>query len=385
MKLIDLNRMVIRRRLSAAYEAYCNGQEPKAVELNREAAEMAAQIGDTNLEQEARRWQGNSLMWCGRHTEAFRVLTQAASYDQPDANPIWVYGAKTDRILLSLSISTASFCRELLRDARAYLDRVGKPDWKHRVEMLEGILYYRQGDYALAAEFATRAIRLSERSFDGPSYSRAAHIKWVTRPLFYVRQTPALNEWVRQGLARNGAAQTDRTRQLCLRLLVARLERAGGAEVGNSLREEARAAAALVSETRGICDEVFEIGRALMLAGDWEALARLPIERMQTLPFESALFAADREINGLRRKLELPPWDGDLDWPAATPLKEKIISGSKPEMQSIKKVLVKLREEADRENRRMETNICTVATDRRVQHLATLLPGITFSRSGGWQ
>jgi len=48
----------------------------------------------------------------------------------------------------------------------------------------------------------------------------------------------------------------ERLRKGCVRLLALRTERAGGADVGNSLRDEARAAAATSSEMRGVWDEV---------------------------------------------------------------------------------------------------------------------------------
>jgi len=161
-------------RLAEAYDAYCNGQEAKAAELNREVAELAAQNGDTAIEQHARRWQGNSLMWCGRHEEAFRVLTQAASYDKPDADPESVYGAKTDRILLSLFPRV----RRALPRTPSRRPRLPRPD--RQTPMVAsgrnagGILFFVQGDYAQAAEFAIRAIRLVEHRIDGAAYSDAA-------------------------------------------------------------------------------------------------------------------------------------------------------------------------------------------------------------------
>ena len=244
MKPNVLEQGIIITRLAEAYDAYCNGQEAKAAELNREAAELAAQIGAAALEQHARRWQGNSLMWSGRHEEAFRVLTQAASYDQPDADPVSVYGAKTDRLLLSLSHASAAFCRDLLHDARAYLDRIGKPEWSHRVEMLEGILFFRQGKYIRSAEFTVRAFRLADRWTGGPAYSRASHIKWIARPMFYGRQQEALVEWAAQSSTPE-AALTERFRQGCVRLLALRMESVKGTDVGRTLRDEARSVAAL--------------------------------------------------------------------------------------------------------------------------------------------
>ena len=380
MKLVRLEAARANMRLEEAHNAYSNGQEPRAVELFREAAELAGQNGNAAAEQHARRWQGNSLMWSGRYEEAFQVLTMAASYDQPDADPASVYGAKTDRILLSLSIASAAVCRDLLHDARAYLDRIGNPEWSHRVEMLEGILLFRQGEYLRSAEFTIRAIRLVGRWIGGPAYSRASHVKWVTRPLFYGHQKVKLAEWVAQSSTPE-AALTERCRQGCVRLLALRMETAAGTDVKNTLRDEARTVAALASEMRGIWDEVFEISRALMLAGDWEAMERLPIERMNAVPFESALFAADREINWLRRKLELPPWDGDLDWPQAAPVAAKDLSAIEPGVQKIRGAFAKLREEASREDQRMETTIYTAATARRLKHVATLLPGIGCEQS----
>ena len=378
MKLVMFGLTPAQMRYEEAYKAYRTGQEPKAAELFCEAAELASQSGDAALEQNALRMQGNSLMWSGRHEEAFRVLTRAASHDKPDADPGAVYGAKTDRILLSLSHAPAALCREMLRDARAYLDRIGKPEWSHRVEMLEGILYYRQGDYAQAAEFTLRAIRLADRCIGGPAYMRSSHIKWITRPLFYSHQKDALNEWALQNSREPETSMGEQLKKNCVRLLALRLERADGVDVGNSLLGEAQHVAVIASDMRGVWDEVFEIGRALMLAGEWEALDRLPIARMQALPFESALFAADREINLLRSNLKLPPWDGDLNWPRATPLEEKAISGIEREVQKIKNALTKLRVEAARENQRMETKICTIATESRVEHVTTLLPWIDF-------
>jgi len=373
-----LGATLANMRYEEAYKAYCNGQEPKAAELFREAAELAGQSGDAAIEQNALRMQGNSLMWSGRHEEAFRVLTRAASYDKPDAEPGAVYGAKTDCILLSLSHAPAALCRELLRDARAYLDRIGKTEWSHRVEMLEGILHYRQGDFVRAGELTLHAIRLTDHHVHGPVYSRPAHVKWVARPLFYSRQKNALNEWAIQHSTHLKPMNSDLLRQNCVLLLALRLERADGVDVGISLRDEAQHVAVIASDMRGVWDEVFEIGRALMLAGEWKTLDRLPIGRMQALPFESALFAADREINLMRRKLELPPWDGDLDWPRAIPLTEKGNSDIDHEVQKIRVAFTKLRVEAARENQRMETNICSVTTACRVEHIATLLPWIDF-------
>ena len=383
MKSNFMERAIIRTRLSEAYDAYCNGQEPKAAELNREAAEMAAAIGEKDLEQHARRWQGNSLMWSGRYEEAFRVLTMAASYDHPDADPGAVYGAKTDRILLSLSIAPAAFCRELLLDGRAYLARVAKPHWSHRLEMLEGILHYRQGDYTRAAEFAGRAIRLVEPCMDGPCYAKSAHVKWVTRPLFHTRQVDAILQWNEQTGRDAGHMISDRLRQGCVRMLALRLERANGEDVEDALRAEARNITVIALNMRGIWDEVFEVGRALMLTGDWDTLDRLPVGKLCPLPFEHALYAADCAINCLRRKCNLPAWDGDLDWPHATPLTANGAAIEETDLLSLRNALAKLSEEAAREDQRMETKICALATQRRVEHVATLLPGIDWGRGGG--
>jgi hypothetical protein len=50
-------------------------------------------------------------------------------------------------------------------------------------------------------------------------------------------------------------------------------------------------------------------------------------------------------------------------------------------VQKIKNAFAKLREEAARVDQRMETKICTIATARRVEHMATLLPWIDFRQS----
>ena len=57
------------------------------------------------------------------------------------------------------------------------------------------------------------------------------------------------------------------------------------------------------------------------------------------------------------------------------------MSNIEPELGKIKSAFARLHEEAVRENQRMETKICTIATARRVEHVATLLPGIDFGQT----
>jgi len=380
MRRHELERQIIHTRMAEAYEAYCRGHEPGAVKLYGQAVEMAERLGDRALEQLARRWHGNSLMWSGQHEAAFRVLSLAAAYDEPDAEPASAYGAKTDRLLLSLSHASAAFCRELLRDARGYLDRVAKPQWAHRLDMLEGILCFRQGNPARALVWGQRALRSADQAVgDGPAYTRPTYLKWIIRPGFFARQPELLAFWVAEMATQPVLMVSDRIRQHCAQLLLLRTRRADGAEVAAALREEALNCAAVASGINGVWDEIHELGRALMLAGEWAALDRLPLEKMRALPFENALFAADREVNRLRQQLGLPPWDGDLDWPRATPPKPGLPAGLSLEPEKIRTVLHELDKAAAREDERMETQACSQAARRRVEHLKTLLPRMNFS------
>jgi hypothetical protein len=59
----------------------------------------------------------------------------------------------------------------------------------------------------------------------------------------------------------------------------------------------------------------------------------------------------------------------------------KDLSAIEPGVQKIRGAFAKLREEASREDQRMETTIYTAATARRLKHVATLLPGIGCEQS----
>jgi len=361
----------------AARSAYCSGREVDAATCYAESAERSREHRNVAAEMEAKRWQGNSLMWSARHEKALQVLLEVATCDHPEADPASVFGAKTDCIMLALFHAQASACRALIDQAAQYLAVIGKTHWRHRLDLLTCMLLMKQGRFPEAAAAIAPAYRLAREATDGPKYTDFAYLKWTTRPAFFMRQEEVLAHWENIGAKTSFVMLSDRLRLSCLRLLRERLRRAAGIE-SPALLEEAQQAAKSAGESRHLWDETFDIARALLLAGDMDTIARLPISQINLYPFERAAFEADLQINLLRRGLSLPHWDSELNWPEAVSLDKQDAPGSLFPLEQLKTALRKLRAEASREDERMETKSCTIATARRVEHVAKLLPWINF-------
>jgi tetratricopeptide (TPR) repeat protein len=368
---------------TTAHNAYAWGREADAARLYREAAEREQETGRIAAKLNARRWEGNSLMWAGQHDEALRVLIEVAACNHPEADPNPVYGAKTDCIMLSLFHARASSIKMLLSEARAYLDRIGRPEWRHRLDLLTSILLFGQGRLQEALQSALLANRLRQAAIDGPHYADLSHLKWITRPLFFLREEGQLSQWAQLADRQPITMLSDRLRVHCIRILIARLRRAAGLDPHN-LFDDAPAAAATVTEARQSWDEVFEVGRALMLVGDWNTLERLPMEKTDICPFNLAVFVVDREINLLRRKLGLVPWDPDLNWPCELP--DTIPQASTvpaSDTSNLQDALVHLAAAARLEDQRLETSACSQTAAKRTHHARALLRAAGIQIQGG--
>jgi len=359
--------------LKAARSAYCWGKQTDAARLYREAAGRHQENKRIGEEMDARRWLGNSLMWSGEHNEALKLLMEVASCGRADVEPDSVYGAKTDCIMLLLHHAPAATCRALIDETHTWLERIGKPQWRHRLDLLGSILLFRQGKHPAAVAAAMQAHRLVHAAVDGPRYVETAYFKWITRSLFYGRQEISLLEYAQRAEAQFVVMHSDRMRLSCIRLLNARLRRTGERDA-IGVAEEARAAADVVCQLDRTCDEVFEIGCALMLAGDWNTLDNLPVEQITVFPFERAKFAADREINLLRRNLKLPMWDAELNWPPELPATlPSAASINSSDLDKLESALSNLATAAQLEDQRLETTICSEAAQLRTRHAQALL------------
>ena len=366
--------------LEVAHAAYRSGGELEAARLFHEVADRERAQGHSAAALNARLWMGNSLMWGGRHADALPVLLEVATCDCPEANPEWVYAAKTDCLALALFYAPASVCRQQFEAADAYLARLGKSPWRHRLELLKSSMLFKQGRFPEALTAGMQAYRLLKETRDGPRYIRSAYLKYIIMPLFFLRQKEALAGWALESEKIDPESLTERTQLRCIRLRLMRLQRLTGIEPPG-LPEEARAAADLARQLCFTLDEIFEVGHALMLAGDWCTLQRLPLDQKSAMPFTQAAFAVDRQINLLRRKLRLEPWDPDLNWPPEMP---KAITDSVEinvsEVQELQSSQAWLDNVARLEDRRLETSYYCEATNVRRRQWHGLLQAI---RQGG--
>lgn len=357
----------------AGRNAYCEGRGTDAAKYYADAAEHSRESRNVAAEVEAKRWEGNSLMWSGRHEEALLALLEVATCEHPRANPVSVFGAKTDCIMLSLFHAKASACREMINDAARYLAGMGKMDWRHRLDLLTCALLMKQGRFAEAAEAIAPAYRRAQASSSGPQYSDHGYFKWNARPAFFLQQENALAHWERMANECPVWMISDQLQRSCIRLFRYRLLRAIGKATPGML-EEALQAARIARYTHHLWDETFDIARALILAGEMDIFARLPITQITLLPFDRAAVELDLQINIVRHRLNLPAWDADLNWPPELPHSAGSAAKISPkERNALIELLAQLEKVARSEDERMETNYYSNATELRRKQTEVLL------------
>lgn len=138
--------------------------------------------------------------------------------------------------------------------------------------------------------------------------------------------------------------------------------------------EEALQAARIARYTHHLWDETFDIARALILAGEMDIFARLPITQITLLPFDRAAVELDLQINIVRHRLNLPAWDADLNWPPELPHSAGSAAKISPkERNALIELLAQLEKVARSEDERMETNYYSNATELRRKQTEVLL------------
>ncbi len=313
------DRRGLDRLRTRARQARADGNFVQAASFERQAVELAGALGLIGERTRALLWEGYSLRQAGEDDLALAALLQAANERATTADPADVFSALVAIIHISLERKTASFCRALLEQGRRYLTDIRQP-WTAPLDFLEGELAYRQGNFAAAWDWYSRA--WASWRDEHPRLTAATHLWALCRAAFRRHDLAALersNQW----LAELQPTQAlERQLQQRAQLLCWRARRAADPLYHTSKPAPVEMAIALLAD--GINGESRDFGawrealRVLALAGYWDevdaALSRHPL---QTECFESALLLGDLALIRARMGLGLPAVDDDYDEPTA--------------------------------------------------------------------
>lgn len=175
----SLKLALLINQASALYQACMNRQ---AADLYQQAAELALQNNQIDLQVHCLRWTGNSYLWSSLHDEAYPHLLHAVSYHaHPQARPEDIYCAMTDLCLLSIRSRGIAEIRDLLAQTRSYLERRSLLHWGHRLDRLEAMLNLRLGDFSQAQQLANRGWLGMKGGEEGPHYQKGAYLDALFR------------------------------------------------------------------------------------------------------------------------------------------------------------------------------------------------------------
>lgn len=314
------NNALLNQLHRAGTEAYKSGLYRQAATLFLRGAELARENGEQSRRLEFLFWAGTSLFLAGSPAEAVPLLLEVVQQGQADGDIADVYNAFTSLIDLALRTRPRAEILTLLQDARAYLERVGRENWRHKLLYLEAKLEIRRGEGRRALELAKNSLALWQGGY--PSYVKSVHLFVPGDAAFQLRNHEELAAWVDS--LQNNEPAGEGCRLFALRALLL-LARATGENVqAPAVAELARSLARrLDSVELPAADAWIEVGRTLLVFGGW-----LETERTfaRVTPgddedrFDLAMARADLNLGQAREKLGLPrrdeEWHSEPEYPA---------------------------------------------------------------------
>lgn len=291
--------------------AYRDGQDSLAAVHFAAVADRAKADGKHGIALNARRWEGNALLWAGRIGEALASLIPVATERDPLANVEAVYGAMTDLVMINLFHGSVARIDALIADASAYLETIQCERWGHRLVLHRAIKSCRRGDFVLARTLALKAMKDRASCPDGPQYAEYSHLRWILTPAFYLGDLAAVEEALLMAECQPRCWTTDEQTWHWMHLQVHRLRRREG--LMSEAMEEHALAAARIEAVAHPKEPIFDLGRGLILCGRLEQAAALNWQKADNWPFERALFEFDLEFNRLLAADGRVPVDLDLD------------------------------------------------------------------------
>ena len=310
---MSADRRSFDRLRDHARQARETGDYAQAARLERQAAELAGALGLPGERTRALLWEGYSLRQAGEDDLALAALLQVVGERAATADPADAFGALTAIVHIGLERKPLRFCRALLDQARRYLSEIHRP-WTAPLDYLEGELALRQGEFAAAWDWHSRAWAGWRDEY--PRLTAATHLWALCRTAFRRRHLAELERLSNALVELRPSAMLERQLAERARLLSWRARRATGAsQPAPDPTMPAETALALLASAAG---EGRDFGarqealRVLALASCWDVVDdSLARHVLQSDCFESTLLRGDLALNRARMALGMPVADDD--------------------------------------------------------------------------
>ncbi|MBK8510609.1 MAG: hypothetical protein IPL51_18785 [Candidatus Competibacteraceae bacterium] len=307
------DRQALLQLRTQARQARAEGHFPHAARLEQQAVEIAGALGLIGERTRALLWQGYSLHHAGEDDLALAALLRAANERAATADPADVFGALIAVIHISLNHKPTAFSRALLDQGRRYLADLN-PSWSAPLDYLEGEWAYRQGDFATAEDWHSRAWAAWRDQH--PRLTAATHLWALCRVAFRRRDVKALISWTQQLSALELTQPLERQLAQRAALLCWRAQRNAACVPPDTAPVETALALLQQSALKPHRDNGArtEALRALALAGCWDRVdAALRQQPLSTADPESAHLLASLASNRTQLAQGLPIVDDEFD------------------------------------------------------------------------
>ena len=360
------NQQTFDRLRAQARQAREIGDYHQAARLERQAAEWAGARGLGSSRARALLWEGYSLRQAGDDDLALASLLQAVN-DRAIADPADVFSALTAILHISLERKPFRFCRTLLDQTRDWLFDLRQP-WSASLDFVEGELAFRQGEFAVAWDWHSRA--WTGWRDEHPRLTPATHLWALCRTAFRRCDPAALEQWVETLTELHLTQSLERQLVQRARLLLWRARLAAPMPVDLALDLLLSTA----GETRD-SGAYREALRGLALAGRWEEIDNaLSRHMLETDCFENQLSLGDLALNRVRMALGLPVVDDDYNAPIMCAAKPVTGPAFPVMLDQAKQCYQAAQRLAGEQDERLETHRHSDTVRQRQNRLTSLFP-----------
>jgi hypothetical protein len=300
----------IRRRFSDAYRARAYAD---CTRLAAEGLRLAESSDDVATQTLMLVWLGESH-WQRKETEPAVVALSRAAAADPPANPSDVFNAITTLLTIAILERPLAEVETRLAQGRAHLARHDQQRSRHMLQLCEGDLAARRGDWQAALARYRDAYQSQSADSGEPRFTLASYQIKLAEASFMLGDAQALSHWCSEIDAAKKLVEGDRLRAEQARLLCYRAGIAEPAGARGGAAATARRVLCWLEEIDGHqADYARDAMHVLLREGDW-----LSVETWLDYPGigDNPLMSGDLYLARARYLLGLPA--RDPAWATAT-------------------------------------------------------------------
>ncbi len=189
-----MNERELERLKKRCVEAYKAGHFAECAAVAAEGAALAQKQGDVAAWVRLRAWEGESH-WQNKDIDAAVIALTEAAEERPGADPEDTFNAISTLLTVAIEERPLADARILLVRGREHLERTGRTASRHMLDLSEGNLAARRGDWTAALAHYRDAYehQLGDRGM--PRFTEASYIIKLAEASFMLGDAVALEQW----------------------------------------------------------------------------------------------------------------------------------------------------------------------------------------------